>query len=310
LTALTYHYETQPLPTPLAWWLHQAPRWFHKFSTLFTLTVELAVPLLYFAPAPLRLAAAGLTVLLQLLILLTGNFAFFNLLTIGLVVFLLDEALLQRVLPGSAAQILPPEANGSEWGPLLLIPLAALIVLAGGLQIWMRVTRRRFSSRLLNSLLQFVAVLRIVNPYGLFAVMTTVRPEIRLEGSDDEETWLPYEFKYKPGNPRRPPPIVAPHQPRLDWQMWFAALGSYPEQPWFVRLVERLAQGSPEVLRLLAKNPFPDRPPRYLRAVLYDYRFTTPVERAQSGDWWKREPLGLYLPPVTFTPAPEKETAP
>jgi hypothetical protein len=130
--------------------------------------------------------------------------------------------------------------------------------------------------------------------------MTTQRPEIILEGSNDGQNWLPYEFKYKPGDLQRAPPVVAPHQPRLDWQMWFAALGSYASNPWFLRFIERVLTGSPEVLRLIAKNPFPDKPPRYIRAVLYDYHFTTPEEKSQDGSWWRRQPLDLYLPPATL----------
>ena len=129
--------------------------------------------------------------------------------------------------------------------------------------------------------------------------MTTTRPEILIEGSDDGSTWRPYEFRYKPGDPERRPRFVAPHQPRLDWQMWFAALGSYEENPWLVRLVGRLLEGSPEVLGLLAHNPFPEHPPRYVRAALFDYRFTSSEERHRTGAWWRREAKGLYLPALT-----------
>jgi len=127
-------------------------------------------------------------------------------------------------------------------------------------------------------------------------VMTTSRPEITLEGSDDGAEWRAYEFRWKPGDVMRRPRFVAPHQPRLDWQMWFAALGSYSENPWFIDFCGRLLQGSPEVTGLLAVNPFPRAPPRYLRAVVYDYRFTDFASRRATGAWWHREPQGLYLP--------------
>ncbi len=140
---------------------------------------------------------------------------------------------------------------------------------------------------------------RIVNGYGLFRVMTKDRDEIVIEGSADGIDWLPYEFKWKPGEVMRPPGWCAPHQPRLDWQMWFAALGSYRENPWFVRLIVRLLEGSQDVSRLLAKNPFPDEPPRYIRAMFYRYRFTTSRERRETGAWWKREQLREYLPTVS-----------
>jgi hypothetical protein len=138
--------------------------------------------------------------------------------------------------------------------------------------------------------------LHLVNSYGLFAVMTTVRNEIIVEGSNDGENWRAYEFKYKPGDPNRPPPIVAPHQPRLDWQMWFAALGTYRENRWFTNLLVRLMQGEPSVLRLLAYNPFPQSPPKHVRARLFLYRFTHWGERG----WWTREERGTYVPAVSL----------
>jgi hypothetical protein len=142
--------------------------------------------------------------------------------------------------------------------------------------------------------------LHAVNRYGLFSVMTVSRPEIAIEGSDDGEHWVEYPFRFKVTDVHAPPRQVAPHQPRLDWQMWFAALGSPPT--WFLALVERLLEGSPEVLKLLARNPFPEHPPRLVRAVLYDYRMTGLEERRRTGTWWKREPLGLYLPPLALVP--------
>jgi hypothetical protein len=150
----------------------------------------------------------------------------------------------------------------------------------------------------LNAALRYTAPLQVVSTYGLFAVMTTTRIEIILEGSPDGETWTPYGFRYKPGDPLRAPRWVAPHQPRLDWQMWFAALGSYQTNPWFVNLAVRLLEGSPEVAALLESNPFPNQAPRFIRATAYEYTFTDSQTRRQTGAWWKREPKGLYLPAV------------
>ena len=146
----------------------------------------------------------------------------------------------------------------------------------------------------------WVSPFRIVNSYGLFANMTTSRPEIRVQGSNDGQTWSDYEFKYKPGDPGRMPRWAQPHQPRLDWQMWFVALGSYRHNPWFINLAERLLQGSPDVLRLLEHNPFPEKPPRFVRAELYEYRFTDFATKRADGTWWESEYLGLYLPPVSL----------
>jgi hypothetical protein len=143
---------------------------------------------------------------------------------------------------------------------------------------------------------RLIAPLRSVNSYGLFAVMTTTRPEIIVEGSNDGQTWLAYEFKYKPGDVKRRPPWLAPHHPRLDWQMWFAALARYDDEPWFHNFCIRLLQGSPDVLQLLDKDPFQGRPPRYLRSELYRYHFSDRATRRAEGVWWTREPLGAYSP--------------
>jgi hypothetical protein len=141
---------------------------------------------------------------------------------------------------------------------------------------------------------------RVVNGYGLFRVMTKSRPEIVIEGSADGIEWRPYEFRWKPGALDKPPGWVAPHQPRLDWQMWFAALGSYRQNPWFVSLLEHLLHNTPEVTRLLARNPFPGAPPVYVRAKLFEYRFTSAEEHRATGAWWKREERGEYFPAVSL----------
>jgi hypothetical protein len=150
----------------------------------------------------------------------------------------------------------------------------------------------------LHSIVKYTAPLEIVNSYGLFAIMTTSRPEIVVEGSMDGEIWISYSFRYKPGDLQRAPRWAAPHQPRVDWQMWFAAMGNYRENPWFVNFAVKLLEGSPEVRGLLEADPFQGRAPQYVRAVLYDYSFTDAEERRKTGNWWKREAKGMYLPPV------------
>jgi len=154
--------------------------------------------------------------------------------------------------------------------------------------------------RLLGSVYARVEAFRIVNGYGLFRVMTKDRREIVIEGSADGIDWKPYEFKWKPGDVMRAPGWCAPHQPRLDWQMWFAALGSYRQNPWFVQTVIALLHGKPEVAALFERNPFPQSPPQYVRATLYRYRFTTVQEHRETGAWWKRQELGEYLPSVSL----------
>jgi hypothetical protein len=161
-----------------------------------------------------------------------------------------------------------------------------------------------------TALARYASPFQVVNSYGLFAVMTTERPEIVVEGSDDGERWQAYEFPYKPGDVNRAPRWAAPYQPRLDWQMWFAALSDYRGNPWFVSFAERLLEGSPEVAALLEKNPFPDHPPRYVRARTYAYRFSTWEERGNTGAWWHREPSGMYLPPVGLRTTARESASP
>jgi len=295
LTALTYHYETQPLPTVMGWYLHQMPVWFHKASTLSMFVVELAAPFLIFASRRFRIVGACLVASLQLVIFLTGNYTYFNLLTIALCIPLLDDRwfeTLMRKHGGEPARVSARMRPGWQRAGIAL--LTVLIVWAS---IYRTAERYGYALPGASETLLFpVAALHIVGGYGLFQHMTKERMEIAIEGSNDGDRWLVYEFRYKPGDLAAAPKWVQPHQPRLDWQMWFAALGSYRNNPWLVTLLRRLLEGSPEALRLLATNPFPKGPPRYARAVMYQYHFTTITERRETGNWWKREELGLYFP--------------
>jgi predicted DCC family thiol-disulfide oxidoreductase YuxK len=293
LTALRVYYETQPIPPWTAWFMHQLPPSFQTASCLFLFFVELLVPFLFFAPRRLRLFAAGMTILLQALIAVTGNYAFFNLLTIALAVLLLDDGVFPRRWRAAAAAA---SSVGGRWPRWVLGPVAVVWLAASSVPFALSLGLRGAIPGPLVAVYRLVAPLRSANGYGLFAVMTTERPEILLEGSEDGETWKPYEFRWKPGDPLRRPRFVAPHQPRLDWQMWFAALGDYRANPWLLSTMARLQEGSPEVLGLLETNPFPGRPPRYVRAVLYRYNFTNAEERRRTGAWWKRELRGLYAP--------------
>jgi hypothetical protein len=279
LTAMSYHYLTQPLPNPLSWYMYQLPLWFHKGETLFTFVAELAVPFLYFAPRRWRHIGGWITIALQALIFTTGNYTYFNLLAIALVMTLFIEPRRgPRPLPHRITTAAVASFVGIVSG-LLFLELFSVPLPPGGAEI-----------------LHAMAPLRIVNSYGLFATMTTERPEIVIEGSADGVDWRAYDFPYKPGDVRRAPPVVEPHQPRLDWQMWFAALGTYEQNPWFTSLMVRLLQGEPAVLRLFRYNPFPGSPPKYIRAKVYLYRFTNFGER----DWWVREERGTYFPPVSL----------
>ena len=295
LTALQYHYETQPLPPWTAWYAHHLPPAFQSFSALMMFVIEGLVPLLIFAPRRLRMLAGAAIVFLQGLILLTGNYGFFNWLSLALCVMLLDDAAWPRRLAVRAAAGTgggAPRPRRITAAFAVALGVLGIVPLAGALHA------PPAALRPLTIAYGALEPFRTVNSYGLFAVMTTRRLEIGLEGSDDGVTWRAYGFRWKPGDPTRRPAFVPGHMPRLDWQMWFAALD--PEHPayWFLRLAKQILAGSKPVLGLLGENPFPARPPRYLRASLDLYHFSDAATRRASGVWWTREPMGAYLPPV------------
>jgi hypothetical protein len=268
LAALDYHYWTQPLPTWLGWYAHQLPSWFQQASVAAMFGVELVAPWLVFAGRRARLVAFFPLAGLQLLIAATGNYAFFNLLTLALCLTLLDD----QSLPGRwRARLAGPPLvpTGRRFRP----PDLALAAVVLPLSLMQLLAATRLPVRwpeTLVALYRAAAPFESVNGYGLFAVMTTSRREIVVEGSRDGASWTAYEFRYKPGDARRAPGFVAPHQPRLDWQMWFAALAPCDASPWLTRFLQRLQQGSPAVVGLLAGDPFPGEPPHFGRAALYD----------------------------------------
>ncbi len=326
LTALNYHYETQCIPNVAAWYAHQLPEWFQKISVAGMFAIELGVPFMIFLPRRLRILAFFPLVFFMLLIIATGNYNFFNLLTIALCVCLLDDAFLRGFFPRSwserALRWPLPRPGWIQRVVTACLGVAIVWVSAMWMGYSLRSDRAQGFAAYVQSLkpdgrgvvaragqfivdagaklFQISRPLACVNTYGLFRNMTIERPEIVIEGSDDGVTWLAYEFRWKPGDPMRGPAQVAPHQPRLDWQMWFAALGSYRSSPWFVSLMKRLLEGREEVMALLGSNPFGDKPPKYLRATRYDYHFTTRAERRETGAWWKREPRGRYFPEVAL----------
>ena len=299
-TALTYHYETQPLPTWVAWYAHHLPEGFHRFAVGGVFFVEMVVPFMVFGPRPLRFFAAACFTGLNVVIAVTGNYTFFNLLSIILCVFLLDDDLLRR-LPERVRRII-------RSFPTLTLPksiltgatvvLAAFVLIVGGLQMWGTFDGKYPSPT--STAMRWIAPFHAVNGYGLFAIMTTARPEIIVQGSNDGVEWRDYEFKYKAGDPSGRPTFVAPHQPRLDWQMWFAALGTANRNAWFQAFTFRLLNGSPQVLSLMDENPFPASPPRYIRAQLYLYTFSDPETRRETGNWWERRFVRTYFGPVSF----------
>jgi predicted DCC family thiol-disulfide oxidoreductase YuxK len=297
LTALQYHFHTQPLPTIIAWYVDKLPAGLLHFWTGAVLAIELGAPFLIFGPRRWRRFGAFLLLGLQALIFLTGNYTFFNLLTVALTLFLFDD----QALSGIARKLRIPRTLPAPSTKLARLGMAVLAVclLTLGLGHLLQ-TIEGIPPEPLDTLVRISAPLQLVNSYGLFAVMTTTRPEIVIEGSDDGQNWKPYQFRYKPGALDRAPRWIQPFQPRLDWQMWFAALGTFQDSPWLPGFVIRLLQGSPDVLALLQTNPFPAHPPRLIRALLYDYSFTSMETRRQTGQWWERTPVGIFLPPVAL----------
>lgn len=303
LKALNVHYETQPLPTPLAWYVHQLPEWFQRFSVGTMFAIELIVPFFIFLPRPFRAIGGVIMIAFQLLIIATGNYCFFNWLTIALCLLLFDDDHWYAIIPRRLERFvqLPEGLKPASWMkkffhltlalPILALSIVPMAKLADNESPYLDPLRKVY---------EYTVPFALVNGYGLFANMTTVRPEIEIQGSADGETWKPYRFKWKPGPLDARPRQVAPHQPRLDWQMWFAALSPRRPPQWFDILLLRLLQGEQEVLALFAENPFPDEAPKFVRAVYFEYAFTDWETREATGHWWNRSEIGLYRPAVSL----------
>ena len=285
LTCLVYHYETQPIPNPLSWYLHQMPLWFHQAGVLFNHAVELLVPLFYFGPRRVRIVAVLLTILFQVMLILSGNLSWLNGLTIVIAIGCLDDRFLGARTPASPPAPLPAAQRGA------LIGLSLLLAVLSVKPILNMASPRQVMNTSFDRL-------HLLNTYGAFGSVGRVRNEIVLEGSTDGATWREYEFLAKPGDPARRPRVIAPYQSRIDWQVWFAAMQRPEDNPWLIHLIAKLLEGNNGAASLLAANPFDTAPPKYLRASLYRYRFASPDQRRQ-GLWWERERLGLYVPAMT-----------
>jgi len=295
LTCLDYYFETQPIPNPLSWYFHWLPSAAHHAGVVINHIAELIVPFGYLAPQPICGIAGVVTILFQLMLIVSGNLSWLNWLTLVLAIPTLDDRWL------SWLPIAPPLLH-----PEHLIHRAAIYVLAATvLALSIAPVMNMLSpTQMMNYSFNPV---HLVNTYGAFGSITKTRYEIVLEGTDDAvpddaAEWREYEFKGKPGAPSRRPPQIAPYHLRLDWLMWFAAMSSPYEHSWFEPLLQKLLEGDRQTLALLRTNPFPDHPPHFIRARYYAYRFTTRDERRATGEWWHREPRALYYPPVTLQP--------
>jgi hypothetical protein len=293
LTCLNYYFETQPIPNPLSWRFHWLPHAVHKGGVAVNHLAELVAPFGYFAPQPIAGISGLLTMAFQGVLIVSGNLSWLNWLTVTLCIPTLDDRLL------SWLPITPPTLHEPT-----LVHRGAIYALAAVIALLsVAPTLNMLSaSQIMNTSFE---PFHLVNTYGAFGTITRTRYEIVIEGTDDQTVtsstkWREYEFKGKPGDPTRRPPQIAPYHLRLDWLMWFEAFAPQPQHEWFIAFLRQLLRGDPAAVSLLKTNPFPDHPPRLLRARYYRYWFTTPEERRQTGRWWNRQLAGEYVPAITL----------
>ena len=297
LTCLYYHYETQPIPNPVSWWLYFRPHWFQRFGVLWNHFVELIVPWFGFYPRISRHIAGVLMVSFQVFLIISGNLSFLNWLTIVPCLACFDDTFWARLLPRALVQRAHDAARrarpstGAEFAAVFLCLIIAILSIEPVMNL---ISPGQVMNTSFNRL-------SLVNTYGAFGTVGRERFEIIFEGTSDPSpqsaTWREYEFVAKPGDPQRRPPIIAPYQPRIDWQIWFAAMATPQQYPWTFHFVWKLLHNDPGTLSLLANNPFPGDPPRYIRAELYRYHFAPPG--TEDGVWWTRERVGEWLPPLS-----------
>jgi hypothetical protein len=311
-TALDKYYQNGPLPTWIGWYLQHLPHGFHAAMSFVTLTLELVLVWAMFLPRRFRIVCFFIVTPWQIGIILSANYTFLNYLVLALGILLLDDRFVLPYLPSfwkksflgtkEAKPLLAPKP-GQLWRKKLGAQISALKLAASAVMLtWIfYVTLAELAWMvkplpLPTSPVSALEPLRIANRYGLFAMMTRGRYEIEFQGSDDGQTWFVYPFRFKPQDPSKPPGIYAPYQPRFDWNLWFASLSSWRQEPIIVRTEQSLLRGDADVLLLFAGNSFPHAPPRQVRAVIWQYWFTTPAEKRSQGTWWRRQQLGLYAP--------------
>ncbi|MFD3330368.1 lipase maturation factor family protein [Streptomyces sp. NPDC058701] len=299
LTCLYFHHETQPMPGPLSWFFHHLPKPVHRVECAANHVTQLVLPVLLFAPQPVASYTAVAMVATQLWLVLSGNFAWLNWLTITLALSAVDFTVLAGAPPAAASR--PPPV----WFAVPVCAVTVLVLVLSRRPVLNMVSRRQVMNRSFDPL-------HLVNSYGAFGSVGRVREEVVVEGTADrvprpDGVWLEYGFKGKPGRPRRLPRQFAPYHLRLDWLMWFAALSPGYARDWFGPFTERLLAGDRDTLRLLGHNPFPEAPPVYVRASVYRYRFTTWRELRETGAWWHRTRVREYLPPTRLADAAASE---
>ncbi|MCC3293213.1 lipase maturation factor family protein [Arthrobacter sp. zg-Y411] len=292
LTALYYHHETQPMPNPASWFFHHLPKPLHKVEVLGNHFAQLVVPFFLFFPQPVASVAAAVIILTQLWLVVSGNFAWLNVLTILLACTAVSDSAVQALLPWVRFGSPDPAATPVVFVVVVLAVTAAVLYWA-----WAPLKNLFSRTQLMNASFNRW---HLSNAYGAFGSITRHRNEVVIEGTNDPPgpgaRWREYEFRGKPGDPRRLPRQFAPYHLRLDWMMWFLALGSYGA--WFPELLRKLLSGDTRTLRLLRRDPFNGEPPRWIRAQVYRYRYSTAAERRSEGVWWVREPAGILVDPI------------
>jgi lipase maturation factor 1 len=332
-TALDEYYQNGPLPTWIGWYMEHWPHWFHAATAFGTLALELVLAWMMFLPRRFRIVCFFIVTPWQMGIILSANYTFLNYLVLALGFLLLDDRFVERFLPEkwkdrfrtTEVAKAPATEGAGQAGAQHAAPLQSTLSLkVSADEKWRKTLRGQFSAVKLavaavmltwifyattvemvwmvkplplpTTPVSALEPFRIANGYGLFAVMTRGRYEIEFQGSEDGQTWLVYPFRFKPQDPSKPPGIYAPYQPRFDWNLWFASLRSWRQEPIVIHTEQNLLRGDNDVLLLFAGNPFPKAPPRQVRAVMWQYWFTTPAEKRSQGMWWRRQQLGLYAP--------------
>ena len=293
LTSLFYHFETQPIPNPLSPWFHRLPRWMLKGGVLFNHFVELMIPFFYFLTAPFRIIGGVFTVLFQLILILSGNLSWLNWLTIVLCIPCFDDRIWRLLLPNTLIGQLPSVSLAYP------ISIHVILVLLGSLIAYLSINPIKNLIGPHQAMNTSHDAYHLVNSYGAFGHIGETRYEIVISGRQSlaENTWHAYEFKAKPGNPRKGHPIISPYHYRLDWQVWFASMGSYQQNPWLVHLVYKLLINDAEILQLIQFNPFPNEAPVEIKIDLYHYEF--PSHQGERQIKWRRHYIRQYLPPLT-----------
>jgi lipase maturation factor 1 len=300
-TAMDEYYQNGPLPTWMAWYAHHLPHAFHAATAFLTLALELVLIFAVFLPRRSRIVLFCVITPWQIGIILTSNYAFLNYLVLVLGFLLLDDKFLVRLLPRRLHFGATPDASGAAphsgpaWHAKIRLWVQAFFLTwifyaTSALLIFMFAPEAPLPHAPIVKLEPF----RIANEFGLFAVMTRGRYELEFQGSADGKIWTAYPFRYKPQNVNSPPRVYAPYQPRFDWNLWFASLGSWRRSPFVLQVEQRLLDGQPDVLALFAGNPFPGKPPAQIRVVMWQYWFSDWQEKREQGVWWRRDQIGLY----------------